>query len=192
MKCLSIEQIYLYIEKELSPAQNKKIEEHFSTCLKCKNAFEERRFLLQAAESLPLWQTPPDFTQQVMTRIFPAKVSLSAWLAAASAGFVSTILALFFFFLVTGQNFSSLLASLNQALWYFVRNISLISVKLFKLASLFVKILQQFSEYLIKGFTLLTTIVSPEVQIIVITITIILVASSVYGIRKKLLVGGKA
>lgn len=192
MKCLSIEQIYLYVEKELSAAQNKKIEQHLATCLKCKKALEERRLLLQAAESLPLWQTPPDFTQQVMARIFPAKVSLSAWLAAASAGFVSIVLALFFFFLVTGQNISGLLASLNQALWYFVRNISLISVKLLKLASLFVKLLQQFSEYLIKGFTLLTTIISPEVQIIVITITIILVASSVYGIRKKLLVGEKA
>lgn len=192
MKCLSIEQIYLYVEKELSAAQNKKIEQHLATCLKCKKALEERRLLLQAAESLPLWQTPPDFTQQVMARIFPAKVSLSAWLAAASAGFVSIVLALFFFFLVTGQNISGLLASFNQALWYFVRNISLISVKLLKLASLFVKLLQQFSEYLIKGFTLLTTIISPEVQIIVITITIILVASSVYGIRKKLLVGEKA
>jgi len=192
MKCLSIEQIYLYVEKELSAAQNKKIEQHLATCLKCKKALEERRLLLQAAESLPLWQTPPDFTQQVMARIFPAKVSLSAWLTAASAGFVSIILAIFIFFLVTGQNISGLLASLNQALWYFVRNISPISVKLLKLASLFVKLLQQFSEYLIKGFTLLTTIISPEVQIIVITITIILVASSVYGIRKKLLVGEKA
>jgi len=192
MKCLSIEQIYLYIEKEFSAAQNKKIEQHLATCLKCKKALEDRRLLLQAAESLPLWQTPPDFTQQVMARIFPAKVSLSAWLTAASAGFVSIILAIFIFFLVTGQNISGLLASLNQALWYFVRNISPISVKLLKLASLFVKLLQQFSEYLIKGFTLLTTIISPEVQIIVITITIILVASSVYGIRKKLLVGEKA
>ena len=192
MKCLSIEQIYLYVEKELSAAQNKKIEQHLATCLKCKKALEERRLLLQAAESLPLWQTPPDFTQQVMARIFPAKVSLSAWLTAASAGFVSIILAIFIFFLVTGQNISGLLASLNQALWYFVRNISPISVKLLKLVSLFVKLLQQFSEYLIKGFTLLTTIISPEVQIIVITITIILVASSVYGIRKKLLVGEKA
>lgn len=192
MKCLNIEQIYLYIEKELSLGENKKIEEHLTICPKCKKALEERRLLLQATESLPLWQTPPDFTQQVMARIFPAKVSLKAWLGAVSAGFVSLILALFIFFLATGQNLSSLALSFYDTILNLIRNFSPIFVKLIKLASLFVKILQQLSEYIIKGFTLLTTIISPEIQIIIITITIILIASSIYGIRKKLLVGEKA
>ena len=191
MKCLNIEQIYLYIEKELSLGENKKIEEHLTICPKCKKALEERRLLLQATESLPLWQTPPDFTQQVMARIFPAKVSLKAWLGAVSTGFVSLILALFIFFLATGQNLSSLALSFYDTILNLIRNFSPIFVKLIKLASLFVKILQQLSEYIIKGFTLLTTIISPEIQIIIITITIILTASSIYGIRKKLLVGEK-
>ncbi len=191
MKCLNIEQIYLYIEKELSPGENKKIEEHLTICPKCKKALEERRLLLQATESLPLWQTPPDFTQQVMARIFPAKVSLKAWLGAVSTGFVSLILALFIFFLATGQNLSSLALSFYDTILNFIKNLSPIFVKLIKLASLFVKILQQLSEYIIKGFTLLTTIISPEIQIIIITVTIILIASSIYGIRKKLLVGEK-
>jgi len=191
MKCLNIEQIYLYIEKELSLGENKKIEEHLTICPKCKKALEERRLLLQATESLPLWQTPPDFTQQVMARIFPAKVSLKAWLGAVSTGFVSLILALFIFFLATGQNLSSLALSFYDTILNLIRNFSPIFVKLIKLASLFVKILQQLSEYIIKGFTLLTTIISPEIQIIIITITIILIAPSIYGIRKKLLVGEK-
>ena len=192
MKCLNIEQIYLYIEKELSLGENKKIEEHLTICPKCKKALEERRLLLQATESLPLWQTPPDFTQQVMARIFPAKVSLKAWLGAVSTGFVSLILALFIFFLATGQNLSSLALSFYDTILNLIRDFSPIFVKLIKLASLFVKILQQLAEYIIKGFTLLTTIISPEIQIIIITITIILIASSIYGIRKKLLVGEKA
>ena len=191
MKCLNIEQIYLYIEKELSLGENKKIEEHLIICPKCKKAFEERRLLLQATESLPLWQTPPDFTQQVMARIFPAKVSLKAWLGAVSTGFVSLILALFIFFLATGQNLSSLALSFYDTILNLIRDFSPIFVKLIKLASLFVKILQQLAEYIIKGFTLLTTIISPEIQIIIITITIILIVSSIYGIRKKLLVGEK-
>lgn len=192
MKCLNIEQIYLYIEKELSLGENKKIEEHLTICPKCKKALEERRLLLQATESLPLWQTPPDFTQQVMARIFPAKVSLKAWLGAVSTGFVSLILALFIFFLATGQNLSSLALSFYDTILNLIRDFSPTFVKLIKLASLFVKILQQLAEYIIKGFTLLTTIISPEIQIIIITITIILIASSIYGIRKKLLVGEKA
>ncbi len=192
MKCLRIEQIYLFIEKELSLSGNKKIEEHLATCRECKNALEERRHLLQASENLPLWQTPPDFTQQVMAKIFPIRVPLSAWLTAAYAGFGSIILAIFILVLVIGQNFSSLLTSLNHSLWNFVRNLSPVFVKLFKVASLFVKTLQQFFEYIIKAFASLTTIINPQVQIIIITITIILIAFSIYGIKRKILIGEKA
>lgn len=192
MKCLSIEQIYICIEKELPLNENKKIEEHLATCQKCKNALEERRHLLQASENLPLWQTPPDFTQQVMARIFPIRVPLSAWLTAAYAGFGSIILAIFILFLVTGQNFSSLFTSLNHSLWNFVRNLSPVFMKLFKVASLFVKTLQQFFEYIIKAFASLTTILSPQVQIIIITIAIILIAFSIYGIKRITLMGERA
>ncbi len=192
MKCLSIEQIYLFMEKELPLSENKKIEEHLATCRKCKNALEERRHLLQASENLPLWQTPPDFTQQVMASIFPIRVPLSAWLTVAYAGFGSIILAIFFLFLVIGQNFSSLFTSLNHSLWSFVRNLSPVFVKLLKVASLFVKALQQFFEYIIKAFASLTTIINPQVQIIIITITIILIAFSIYGIKRKILIGEKA
>lgn len=192
MKCLSIEQIYLYIEKELSLSESKKIEEHLATCRKCKSALEERRPLLQASASLPLWQTPPDFTQQVMARIFPIKVPLSSWLTAAYAGLGSISLAIFILFLVTGQNFSTFLTGLNHSLWNFVRNLSPVFVKLFKLASLFVRALQQFFEYIIKAFASLTTIISPQVQIIIITLAIVLIAFSIYGIKRKILIGEKA
>ncbi len=189
MKCLSIEQIYLYIEKELSPGENKKIEEHMSTCQKCKNALEERKPLLQAAESLPLWETPADFTQKVMARIFPPRVPISAWLTAAYVGSGTIILAIFSLFLVAGRDFSGFLTSLNHGLWNFIKNISPFFVKLFKVASVFVKVLQQLFGYIIKAFASLTTIISPEVQLIIITIAIILIAFSIYGIKRKILIG---
>ncbi|NIM57898.1 MAG: hypothetical protein GTO16_03005 [Candidatus Aminicenantes bacterium] len=192
MKCLSLEQVYLYIEKEVSPSESNKIKEHLATCRKCKNALEERRTLLQASESLSLWQTPPDFTQQVMARIFPIRVPISAWLTAAYAGLGSISLAIFILFLITGQNFSNFLTSLNHSLLNFIKNISPFFVKLFKIASLFVKALQQFFEYLIKAFAAFTTIISPQVQIIIITIAIILIAFSIYGIKRKILLGEKA
>jgi hypothetical protein len=192
MKCLSLEQIYLYIEKEVSLSESNKIEKHLATCRKCRNALEERRSLLKASESLPLWQTPPDFTQQVMARIFPIRVPISAWLTAAYAGLGSISLAIFILFLVTGQNFSNLLTSLNHSLLNFIKNTSPVFVKLFKIASLFVKALQQLFEYIIKAFASFTTIISPQVQIIIITIAIILIAFSIYGIKRKILIGEKA
>ena len=192
MKCLSLEQIYLYIEKEVSLSESNKIEKHLAACRKCRDALEERRSLLQASESLPLWQTPPDFTQQVMARIFPIRVPISAWLTAAYAGLGSISLAIFILFLITGQNFSTLLTGLNHSLLNFIKSISPFFVKLFKIASLFVKALQQLFEYIIKAFASFTTIISPQIQIIIITIAIILIAFSIYGIKRKILIGEKA
>lgn len=191
MRCLSIEQIYLYLEKELSPAEEREIHEHLAACPKCKKAVEERRVLLQAAESLPLWKTPPDFAQQVMARIFPERVSSLAWLGAAASGFASMILAVVLFALVTGQSLSSLLFNIYHTGLDFLKNLSPLFAKILKVASLLVKILQQLGELLIKGLTLLTTIISPQVQIILIAVAIIFIASSIYGIKRKLLIGEK-
>jgi len=192
MRCISIEQIYLYIEKELSPAEDREVHKHLATCPKCKKAVEERRLLLQAAESLPLWKTPPDFTQQVMARIFPERVSPLAWLGAVASGVATMFLAVFLFTLATGQNFSSLLQNFYHTFLDFIKNLPPLFAKILTLASLLVKILLQFGEFLIKGLTLLTTLISPQVQIIIITAAIIFIASSIFGIRKKLFIGERA
>ena len=192
MRCLSIEQVYLYLEKELSPAEDREIDKHLAACSKCKKVVEERRLLLQAAESLPLWKTPPDFAQQVMARIFPERVSPLAWLGAAVSGFASMILAIVIFALATGQSLSSLLFNIYHTGLDFLKNLSPLFAKILKVVSLLVKILQQLGELLIKGLTLLSTIISPQVQIILIAVAIIFLASSIYGIKRKLLIGEKA
>jgi len=191
MKCLSIEQIYLYIEKELSPSKNKNVESHLKVCSKCQKALEERRLLSQAAESLHLWETPPDFTQQVMARIFPPRVSLPAWLGTLAAGFASMVLCFFILTLVTGQNLRSLLLNFTEAVFNFIKYLIPLFVKVLKLASVLVTIAQRFAEFLLKGLTVLTSIISTEVQIIIISTTIILIVSSIYFLRRKLLFGEK-
>lgn len=192
MTCLRIDQIYLYLEKEFSPSENKKIEEHLASCLKCKNALEERKILLQASESLTLWETPPDFIRQVMAQIFPEKVTARSWFITMAVGFSSIILMFLAFFLLSGQNLARLLINLSFSLLDLVRNISILFVKLFKLATLLVKIIVQFSRFLIEGFARLTTILSPEIQILLITLTLILSASLLYGMRRKFMTGEKA
>ena len=191
MKCLSIDQIYLYIEKELSPSENKKIESHLKVCSICQKALEERKLLSQAAESLPLWDAPPDFTQQVMARIFPPKVSLPVWMGTLAAGFASMVLCFFILTLVTGQNLRSLLLSFTEAVFDFLKYLAPLFLKVLKLASLLVTIFQRFAEFLLKGLTLLTSIISTELQIIIISITIILIVSSIYALRRKLVFGEK-
>lgn len=192
MKCLGIDQVYSYLEKELSSEENKKIEEHLTTCLKCKNALEERRLLLQAADSLPLWQIPPDFTQQVMARVYADKVTLRQWLTAVAVGTSSIVATLLAFFILTGQNLTTFLSSITHTLWNLVRNIAIIFIKLFKIASLLITVARQLVEHLFENFARLTTLISPEVQISIITFSILLFTFLILGIRRKILIGEKS
>ncbi|MEE9390533.1 MAG: zf-HC2 domain-containing protein [Candidatus Aminicenantaceae bacterium] len=192
MKCLGIDQVYSYLEKELSSEENKKIEEHLATCLKCKKALEERSLLLQAADSLPLWQIPPDFTQQVMARVYPDKVTLRQWLTAVAVGTSSIVATLLAFFIFTGQNLTTFLSGITHTLWNLVRNIAIIFIKLFKIASLLITVARQLVEHLFENFARLTTLISPEVQISIITFSILLFTFLILGIRRKILIGEKS
>jgi len=181
----------LYLENELSPSENKAIEKHLSSCLKCRKALEERKHLLLAIEGLPSWKVPSGFTQQVSDRIFPAKVSTWGWLTAFASGFSAFVLGFFIYILLTGQNISSILINLPQNLLKQVKNIFLIFIKLFKLISLSVSILRQLSGQFLEGLASLTASISPEVQIIIITFILASISVSIYGIRRMLLVGEK-
>jgi len=192
MKCLGIDQVYSYLEKELSSEENKKIEEHLATCLKCKKALEERSLLFQAADSLPLWQIPPDFTQQVMARVYPDKVTLRQWLTAVAVGTSSIVATLLAFFIFTGQNLTTFLSGITHTLWNLVRNIAIIFIKLFKIASLLITVARQLVEHLFENFARLTTLISPEVQISIITFSILLFTFLILGIRRKILIGEKS
>ncbi|MFB0565525.1 MAG: anti-sigma factor [Candidatus Aminicenantaceae bacterium] len=191
MNCPSADQIYSYLENELTSSENKAIEKHLLICLKCRKALEVRKFLLQAIETLPSWQVPSGFSQQVMDRIFPVKVSIRGWLTAFASGFVAFVLGFFIYVLATGQNLSSLLINLNQSLLEQAKSISLVFIKFFKLISVSLKIIHQLSGQFIKALTLLTTLFSPEVQIIIIIFTLILITFSIYGIGRKFLIGEK-
>jgi len=58
MSCLRLDQIYLYLEGQLPASEIKELEKHLASCLKCQEAVEERKVLLQASQTLPLLETP--------------------------------------------------------------------------------------------------------------------------------------
>jgi len=191
MNCLQIELIYLYLEKELSPSELKEIEEHLFACPKCREQVEERRLLLQAAETLPEFEVPPDFTKKVMSRIFPAKASFFGWRVILGTAFSFLFLSVILIFLALNKNLPNFLLSFILTLGNSVKNMAVIFVKFFKLASLFFKILFHFLGELSRMFSLLTTLISPEIVILVFVAAFILVLSSIYGIRSKFLAGEK-
>lgn len=192
MRCLKADQIYLYLEKELTPTEFQKIKEHLTSCPKCQKAVEERKILLQASENLPLWEIPPDFARQVMERISPKKVTLRSWLTAAAAGLFSISLALSIFFVFSGENFLKVVFGLGHRLLDLVRTASVLLVKVFKLVSLLIKVINQFLGFLFKGLIRLTSILNPEVQIILIVLTVILSVTLIFGVRRKFVGGEKS
>lgn len=191
MNCLQIEQIYLYLEKELSPSELKEIEEHLVSCPKCREQVEERRLLLQAAETLPEFEVPPDFTKKVMSRIFPAKAFFFGWRVTLATAFSFLFLSVLLIFLALNKNLPNFILSFTHTLGNSVKNMAVIFVKFFKLTSLFFKILLHFLGELSRMFSLLTTLISPEIVILVFAAAFILVLSSIYGIKSKFLAGEK-
>lgn len=192
MDCLNIEQIYLFLEQEMSPDEMLRIQKHLDSCPRCVNAVEDRRALVLAANSLPQIEVPPDFGQQVMAAIFPDKVPLSVWVKSIAAGLSSTAFAFLLFYIFSGKNLADLFISIGK---FFLSVLSALSTglaKILKFAGYLVNILFDLVRLLIKGFVQLTALLSPEAQFIIIAITLLLSALLLLGVRRKFMMGEKA
>jgi hypothetical protein len=189
MKCLRIDEIYLYLEGDLSSQQMKKVKNHISSCAGCKKGVEERRRLNMAAESLPDLPVPKDFTNQVMGKIFPEKVPLRSWLIALASGFSTIATVLFVYFLISGQNLADFMIGLNQAFVSLARNLSVFCAKFLKLVSLFAKIILQFLGYLINALSRWTKIPNQEIQVVIITLTLFLSVFLIFKLKRKIFSG---
>ncbi len=186
MNCLSLDQVYLYLENELTHEESSDIAGHVASCEKCRDAVEDRRILMEAAESLPPLQVPPDFTQQIMARIFPQKSQIRIWIAALATGF-SLVVAIFLAaFLQSDLSLSGTFIQLNRGLWSFVSNLSVFFIKLIKVISLTFNLLVQLSSYVYKAFASMTSVIGIEVQITLIVLTILLSVTAFYGVRRKI------
>jgi len=192
MSCLRIDQIYLYIEGAISPEEIQAMKEHISSCIKCKRAVEEREFLVKASKSLPPIEIPSGFTERVLDQIFPRITSLREWLTTASIGISSAILAFFAFYLLSGQNLAHLFINLNRMALNLFRNFIVVLAKAAKLISLIIKVFLKLGSMLVNGLTTLTTLLSPEIQIVLIVLTITLSALLLYGAKRKFSAGEKA
>ncbi len=191
MGCLTIAQIYLFIENELAVDEVQKIQKHLSKCAKCRNMVEERQVLVQAADTLPQIELPPNFTQQVMAKIFPSRIPSRVWIRATAGGLSTLTFAFFLFFVLSGKNLADLFVSINLFLLPAIRTLSTGVVKTFKLLWHLINIIAQFLDFALKGFGKMMTILSLEVQIGIITITFIASALIFITLRKKLMFGEK-
>lgn len=191
MSCLTVRQIYLYLEDELPVDERESIEKHISSCEPCKILLEDRKMMLQAVETLPPLDMPADFTQQVMAKVFPRVSPVRIWIAGLATGFSLMMFIFLAVFLQSDISFSGVFVRLNSSLWAFVKNLSVFTVKLFKIASVIFEILIQFASFVFKTLASLTILIRPEFQIVLTTLTVVLSISVLYMMRRKIWTGDK-
>ena len=191
MSCLTVNEIYLYLEDELPVEDRASIEKHISACESCKILLEDRKKMMHAVESLPPLDMPADFTQQVMAKVFPRVFPARIWIAGLATGFSLMMFIFLAIFLQSDLSFSGTFVHLNNSLWTFVKNLSVFTVKLIKITSVIFGILIQFVSFVFKTLGSLTTLIRPEFQIFLIISTIILSASVLYMMRGKIWTGDK-
>jgi hypothetical protein len=191
MSCLTVDKIYLYLEDELPVDERDSIDKHISVCEACKILLEDRKKMMQAVRSLPPLDMPADFTQQVMARIFPRTSPVRIWVAGLATGFSLMMFIFLAIFLQSDISFSGTIVRMNSSLWTFVKNLSVFSVKLIKIASVILGILIQFGGFVFKTLGSLATLVRPEFQIFLVTLTIIFSVSVLYMMRRKIWIGDK-
>jgi len=191
MICLTVRQIYLYLEDELPVDERESIEKHISSCELCKILLEDRKMMMQAVETLPPLDMPADFTQQVMAKVFPRVSSVRIWVAGLATGFSLMMFLFLTVYLQSDISFSGVFVRLNSSLWAFVKNLSVFTVKLFKIASVIFEILIQFASFVLKTLGSFTTLIRPEFQIFLITLTVVLSLSVFCMMRRKIWTGDK-
>jgi len=191
MSCLRVAEIYAYLEDDLLPERRADIATHLKLCPKCRRAVEERRYLTEAALSLPALEVPADLAHRVMARISSPASSLPVWLTAFIVGLSSLGLLCLLLILSGGKSAFAILAGFNHSILIYLKNSTVWLAKAMALLASVGKVIQTLAVALFKGISLLTTLTSPGVQILALTMTLVAFISLYLALKKKLLPGEK-
>ncbi|MBN1272481.1 MAG: zf-HC2 domain-containing protein [Candidatus Aminicenantes bacterium] len=189
MKCLTVQQIYLYLEEELSPEKASKVKKHLVSCDKCRRALEERRLLHTASLSLPQWNVPPNFAEKTIEKIFPVEKRKFRWAPILATACSSLFLITVFSAVLQGQKLPAFLFGVLRTVWGFIEKTSLFAVKLIKVSVNLVKVLQRFLEMISQELSSLTGSLGTEIQVISISLTLILLFLTAFIFRRIFITG---
>lgn len=192
MNCLTVEQIYRYLEKELQGPERQAVEKHLSICSRCANAVKERNLIIQAVENLPDLNLPPDFSEEVMNRIFPQKISLRGWITAFSGGVFAAVISLAAYFIINGYNSANTFISFYRALLDTFRNLSIMAAKFLKTTTLLFKVMVKIAGYGIKAVVGMANLLNTETQLVLILVTFIFSMLLLIKVRRLMSNGEKA
>jgi hypothetical protein len=191
MRCLTTEELFLFLEGQL-PGRKEEIENHTTTCARCRLALSNRKQVIRAAESLPRMEAPEGFAQKIIAFLFPDRPRLKDGLIALAAGFVSFVSIIFAYLAFTGKTLAGFFLTFSRTLIEAVQTVALIAVKTSKLFSVGLRVVRQLFDLAVHELTRLTSFISLEVQIILITVSVIGFLSLFYLLKKFIWTGEKA
>jgi hypothetical protein len=188
MNCFKTNDIYDYIEGSLSPERRGELERHLSLCPSCRRAVEDGKLIAGAASGLPPFAVPDDFTDRVMARITPAQVKQRLWLITLASA--SSLLALTAMMIVaSGRSGLGIISEASHSFWEFVKGAAVLTAKAATLLTLAGKTVRPFLEAAYKGLSVLTSILHPGLQVLILVLAMGLVVSLFFGMRKRFSLG---
>ncbi|MBD3413222.1 MAG: hypothetical protein GF421_02175 [Candidatus Aminicenantes bacterium] len=191
MKCIPALELYLFLERELSDRRKAEIKTHLSSCPKCQESLEKRKSLVHAMEHIPSLQTPRGFSKQVLSRINPLKPSLSECLKAAAAAFVFISLLGFVFLAFSSHSLADLIVQLFQSIIHSSQEALILGIKFIKTISIFVNAFLQLTRLLIQNILAVFTVLSTEIQIFAVLISVLMAIGIIFYFKQKYILGDK-
>jgi predicted anti-sigma-YlaC factor YlaD len=191
MKCLNTDEIFLYLEGQL-PDREEAIQDHLAACTKCRLAIANRKQVNRAADSLPRMEVPEGFTRKIIALLFPVRPRLRDGLIALGAGFAFFVFVTYAYLAFTGKTLAGFFLAIGRTLIEAVQTIALISVKTYKLVTVGIRVVGQLLDLAFHELARLSSFISLEAQIILVTVSIMGFLSLFYLFRKFLWTGDKA
>jgi len=192
MSCFDVELIYRYLDDDLDPAGREEFEGHLGRCPACRRAVDERRLIARAAASLPPLEMPPDFSRRVLARIEDRpKVSVFGWLALGSTAVVSLMAVAVVLLVLSGRSLAQIVGGLEGFIVSTFKSGAVLFGKVTSLVALVLRVLGQLLSAFWGGLSSLTAVVPWPVWVISLAVLLLIIATSIYGLRK-ILVGARS
>ncbi len=188
MSCYDAERINRYLEGELDIAAREEFERHLGLCPACRRAVDEWRRMTEAASSLPPLELPAGFSQRVMARIEGRpRTSVFGWLALGSTAFVSLAAVVVGVLVVLGYSPTELITGFEGFLVTTFKNGAMLFGQATTLVTQVVSVIGHFLSAMWDGLSGLASVIPLPVVLVILTVQILIIASSVYGLRKILI-----
>lgn len=188
MSCLRIRDLYDFLEGGLSPKQAGRIEDHLRVCRRCRHAAEERKLIAEAASSLPPFEVPEDFPDQIMARLPRSKARKPVWLIGLASG-TSVLTLISAAMIISGKSALEFLGGASQTFWESVKSAAVLVAKLAAVLPVLGKTIRSLFAAGSKSLTVLTSFVHPGFQVFILLLALGILATLFYGMRKKLFIG---